>query len=87
MLTGEAVLIEDDGETVLRPGDIVAWAKGVRNGHHLQNRTDRDCSFIAISGGDKARDHGEYPDIDLIFTPEGYAHKDGTLYPGTKRTA
>ena len=87
MLTGEAVLIEDEGETVLKPGDIVAWAKGVRNGHHLQNRTDEDCSFIAISGGDKARDHGEYPDIDLIFTPEGYSHKDGTPYPGTKRTA
>jgi len=26
-------------------------------------------------------DHGEYPDLDLKFTPEGYRHKDGTGYP------
>jgi uncharacterized cupin superfamily protein len=87
MLTGEAVLVEDDGESVLRAGDVVAWAKGVKNGHHLQNRSDADCSFIAVSAGDRAKDHGEYPDIDLIFTPDGYAHKDRTPYPDTARTA
>jgi len=86
MLTGEAVLVEDEGETVLKPGDIVAWAKGVKNGHHLQNRSDEDCSFVAISGGDAKTDRGEYSDIDMIFTPEGYAHKDGTPYAETKRT-
>ena len=87
MLTGEAVLVEDDGETVLCAGDVVAWAKGVKNGHHLQNRSDADCSFIAVSAGDREQDHGEYPDIDLIFTPDGYAHKDGTPYPDTARPA
>jgi len=80
MLSGEAVLVEDDGETVLRPGDIAAWPKGVRNGHTIQNRSDADCSLIAISAGDSAHDHGEYPDIDLKFAPEGYLHKDGTPY-------
>ena len=81
MLSGEAVLVEDDGETVLRAGDIAAWAKGVRNGHTIQNRSDADCSLIALSAGDSAKDHGEYPDIDLKFAPEGYLHKDGTPYP------
>ena len=80
MLSGEAVLVEDDGETVLRAGDIAAWAKGVRNGHTIQNRSDADCSLIALSAGDSAKDHGEYPDIDLKFAPEGYLHKDGTPY-------
>ena len=80
MLSGEAVLVEDDGETVLRAGDIAAWPKGVQNGHCLQNRSDADCSLIAISAGDSANDHGEYPDIDLKFAPEGYLHKDGTPY-------
>ena len=89
MLAGEAVLVEDadgenGGETVLRPGDVVAWAKGVKNGHHLQNRSDRDCCFVVVSGGDRDRDHGEYPDIDLKFTAEGYVHKDGTPYPATR---
>jgi len=80
MLSGEAVLVEDGGETVLCAGDIAAWPKGVRNGHCLQNRSDADCSLIAISAGDSANDHGEYPDIDLKFAPEGYLHKDGTPY-------
>ena len=74
MLSGEAVLVEDEGETMLRAGDIAAWPKGIRNGHHLQNRSDADCSFVAISAGDSARDRGEYPDIDLKFEGDGYFH-------------
>jgi uncharacterized cupin superfamily protein len=80
MLSGEAVLVEDEGETVLRAGDVAAWPKGVRNGHHLQNRGDADCAMICLSAGDSERDHGEYPDIDLKFSGEGYLHKDGTPY-------
>src|SRR4051812_9195971 len=55
ILSGEAVLVEDGGETVLRAGDIAAWPKGVKDGHHLQNRAQSDCSMIAISAGDSAR--------------------------------
>lgn len=85
MLAGEAVLIEDGGETVVRPGDVLAWRAGVPDGHRLHNRSDLDCVFVAISGGDKAKDSGEYPDIDMVFDAEGYARKDGTRYPA-KRT-
>ena len=80
MLAGEAVLIEDAGETKVRPGDILAWPAGVTDGHRLHNRSDSDCVFVAISGGDRAGDSGEYPDIDLVFDAEGYARKDGTRY-------
>jgi uncharacterized cupin superfamily protein len=83
VLSGEAVLVEDGGETVLRAGDIAAWPKGTENGHHLQNRSDADCSLIAISAGDSSNDRGANPDIDLRFAPEGYLHKDGTPYPKT----
>jgi uncharacterized cupin superfamily protein len=82
MIAGEAVLIEDGGETVLRAGDVVAWAKGVANGHHLVNRSDADCVFVAISGGEDAG--GSYSDIDMRFSPDGYVHKDGTPYPATR---
>ncbi len=85
MLSGEAVLVEDQGETVIRPGDVVAWAAGAQNGHHLQNRSDTDCVFVAISAGQKDKDGGEYPDIDMVFDAEGYARKDGTRY-AAKRT-
>jgi uncharacterized cupin superfamily protein len=81
MLEGEAVLIEDQGETTVRPGDVLAWPAGVENGHRLHNRSDRDCVFVAISGGPRDGDSGEYPDIDMVFDAEGYARKDGTRYP------
>ena len=81
MLAGEAVLHEDEGETLLRAGDIAAWAAGVANGHRLENRSAADCVFVAISGGDRDADYGVYPDIDMVFGPDGYARKDGTPYP------
>ena len=84
MLTGEAVLVEDSGESVIRPGDVLAWAAGERNGHHLQNRSDTECVFVAISAGSRDADWGEYPDIDMVFDSEGYAHKDGARYPANR---
>ena len=72
MLAGEAVLIEDEGESIVRPGDVLAWAAGVENGHRLHNRSTSDCVFVAVSAGDKARDSGAYPDIDMVFGPDGY---------------
>lgn len=80
MLTGEAVLIEDGGRTVLRPGDVCAWAMGVRNGHHLINESDTDCSFVAVSAGNRDGT-GCYSDIDMTFDGEGYYHRDGRPYP------
>ena len=81
ILEGEAVLIEEDGETVLRPGDCAAFPKDVSNGHHLINRGDRPCTFLAI---DNRRGEGDchYPDADLRWDVAGdrYTHKDGTPY-------
>jgi uncharacterized cupin superfamily protein len=78
MLAGEAVLVEDEGRTNLRPGDVCAWPKGARNGHHLRNESDADCCFLVVGGG--TRTGGSYSDIDMIFTADAYLHKDGTPY-------
>jgi len=83
MLTGEAVLIDDSGETLLRLGDCAAFPMADNNAHHLINRSDADCSFIAISAGDRDSG-GSYADIDMDFTSEGYFHKDGTPYPAKR---
>ena len=83
VLEGELVLVEDEGETILRAGDFAAWPKGVRNGHHLINRSEADCAFICFSAGNDAAGGG-YSDIDMIFTADGYLHKDGTPY-GARR--
>jgi uncharacterized cupin superfamily protein len=79
MIAGEAVLIEDSGETLLRAGDCAAFPKGVKNGHHLINRSQSDCVFLAMSGG--VRTGGGYSDIDMVFTADNqYLRKDGTPY-------
>lgn len=80
MLAGEAVLIDDDGEHVLRAGDVAAFPAGEANGHHLVNRSDADCVFVAVGAGDRDAGGG-YADIDMLFTKQGYTHKDGTPYP------
>ena len=79
MLEGEAVLIEDEGRTPMRVGNMAVWPKGVRNGHHLVNESDQPCRFVAF-GGVKCTGGG-YSDIDMLFTADGsYVHKDGTPY-------
>ena len=79
MLEGEAVLVEDDGPVALRPGDLAAFPKGIRNGHHLRNESDRDCAFVVFGGG--VCTGGGYSDIDMLFTAEGkYVHKDESPY-------
>jgi uncharacterized cupin superfamily protein len=79
MLSGEAVLVEDDGRSVLRPGDIAAWPKGTGVGHHLINERDSDCSFVVVGGGTNRG--GGYSDIDMMFTADNrYVHKDGLPY-------
>ena len=83
MIAGEAVLVEDNGRTVIRPGNVVAWAKGIENGHHLINESANDCVFVCISGGDRDGG-GAYSDIDMTFSADGYFHKDGTPYPAER---
>ena len=79
MIAGEALLIEDEGRTLLRSGDCAAFPKGTGNGHHLVNESDSDCVFVVIGGGTNTG--GGYSDIDMLFTPDGrYTRKDGTDY-------
>ena len=85
MLEGEVVLVTDAGEETLRAGDCAGFKAGVRDGHCLQNRTDHDARILIV-GSRNNDDHGEYPDIDLVFAPGrysgkgGYRHKDGSPY-------
>ena len=81
ILDGEAVLIEDGGETILRAGDLAVFPKDVANGHHLVNRSDRNCTFVAIDNRDGEGDC-HYPDIDLRWdrAANRYTRTDGTTY-------
>lgn len=81
VLEGEVTLVEDAGETILGPGDFAAWKAGVKDGHHLQNRTDRDAVYLEIGSRKPDTDDCDYPDIDMITGPQGYHHRDGRPYP------
>lgn len=81
IVSGEAVLVEEDGETVMRAGDCAAFPKDRANGHHLVNRTASDCVFVAVDS--KAREGDcHYPDVDLHWdnSAQRYTRKDGTPY-------
>lgn len=82
VLEGEVVLVTDAGEEILRAGDCAGFKAGVKDGHHLQNRSPREAVVLEIGSRKVAEDEGEYPDIDLRFLKgdAGYAHMDGTPY-------
>ncbi len=79
------MLVEDDGETVLKAGDSAGFKGGDRNGHHLINRSDAEVVILTV-GSRLDEDHGEYSDIDMRFGQGrysgggGYTRKDGSRY-------
>jgi uncharacterized cupin superfamily protein len=77
------VLVEDGGETVLKPGEAAAWKAGVENGHCLINRSDKDAVFIEV--GTRAQsERAHYSDIDMQVVRDAsgfrYQHRDGKPY-------
>jgi uncharacterized cupin superfamily protein len=84
MLEGEAVLITDVGETVLKPGMCAGFKAGTGDAHHLVNRTTKDVVFLEV-GDRSAGDSVSYPDDDVlaVYGADGkwkYSRKDGTPY-------
>jgi uncharacterized cupin superfamily protein len=83
VLEGEVVLKEEDGETVLKVGDAVAWKAGEPNGHTIINRARRPALILEV--GTRAKtDKVAYPDIDMAFekteTERRYTKKNGEPY-------
>jgi uncharacterized cupin superfamily protein len=88
VVSGEVVLVEDEGETVLRAGDCAGFKAGVKNGHHIQNRSDAEAVLLEIGSRLPGVDGAEYPDLDMIVGADDvYRHRDGTPYEldGRKR--
>jgi uncharacterized cupin superfamily protein len=83
VISGELVLITDEGEQTLAPGDMAGFAAGQANGHHLVNRSAAVATYLEI--GDRTTpDRAEYPDVDLVAVPAAvghrFEHKDGRAY-------
>ena len=81
VLEGEVVLVTDEGEQTLRPGDCAGFPAGVTNGHQLQNRSDRDAVVLEVGSRRPSEEVCDYPDIDLVLKPQlGFCHRDGQPY-------
>ena len=82
VVSGEVVLVTDEGETVMRAGDCAGFKAGVPNGHHIQNRSDAEAVLLEVGSRRPGVDACDYPDIDMIVGPDDiYRHRDGTPYP------
>ena len=83
VLEGELVLIEDEGETVLKPGDAAAFKANSGNGHHLVNRTARNAVYLEVGTRSK-HERVEYPEVDLAVVRDDkgmrYTHRNGDPY-------
>jgi len=84
VLEGEAVLITDAGETLLKPGMCAGFKAGTGDAHHMVNRTNKDVVFLEV-GDRSAGDSVSYPDDDVVavYGADGkwkYSRKDGTPY-------
>src|SRR6187455_3299562 len=85
MLEGELVLHENDGETVLRPGDAAGFKAGSGVAHCLINRTDRDALYLEVGTRAKS-ERVHYPDVDFLMerdaTGRRYFRKSGEPIDG-----
>ena len=83
VLEGELVLVEDEGETILKAGDCAGFKANVANAHHLVNRSNRDALILEV-GTRSPRERAHYPDVDLLYEVDGkntrILRKDGTPY-------
>ena len=84
VVSGELMLVTDDGEQLLAAGMIAGFPAGLANGHHLINRSDAPAMYLEI--GDRiSGDEVYYPDIDLELRGDGkggrvFRRRDGTDY-------
>ncbi|MHB8346159.1 MAG: cupin domain-containing protein [Acidiferrobacterales bacterium] len=84
ILSGNAVLVTDEGETPLSAGMCAGFKAGSGNAHHLVNRTGSDVLYLEV-GDRTAGDSAQYPDDDLLAVSGNdgkwrFLHRDGTPY-------
>ncbi len=75
VLEGEVVLVTEAGEALMSAGDCAGFAAGVADGHHLQNRSDREAVLLEVGSRRPQEDATVYPDIDLHWPAGGEAYE------------
>ena len=83
VLTGEVVLVTNDGEQTVKAGMCAGYPAGQKDAHHFINRSAVAATYLEI--GNRAEgDNAFYPDDDLMWVEDQNevfaAHKDGRRY-------
>ena len=85
VISGEATLVENDGEHLLRAGDAACWPGGVANAHHVINRSGSPCTYLIV-GTRLTHDVCHYPDSGRTQYDEGenwrIEDRDGKVLKG-----
>jgi len=84
VLAGEVVLVEDEGETILRAGDAAGFKANSGNGHQLVNKSSHEATYLEMGSRSK-NEIAHYPDVDLAlrYDADGrpvYTRKSGEPY-------
>ena len=74
VLSGQAVLVDDDGRHLMAAGDVAVFPKGDGNGHHLRNEGNTPLTILAVSLVERSPVH--YPDIGKRWTPGEHISDD-----------
>jgi uncharacterized cupin superfamily protein len=84
---GELVLVQDEGEHMMRPGDCAAFPAGDTNGHHFLNRSGVVGRFLVV-GSRAPFEVATYSDVDLAVVMEGgaarFTYRDGAPWSGPR---
>lgn len=84
---GECWLVEDGGETLMRPGDCAAFPANTPNGHHFINRSATPSSFLVV-GTRAPVEEATYSDVDLKVRLAGgkatFTYRDGSEWQGPR---
>lgn len=84
LLEGTLTVIEGDTVSTLHPGDAAAWKAGEQVGHTIRNDGTEPCRYLMV-GTRSDDDICHYPGRDIVATPSGYTHLDGTPYPKPRK--
>jgi uncharacterized cupin superfamily protein len=65
VLSGDLILIDDNGEHAMPAGAFAGFAAGAANAHHLVNRSRAPATFLVVGARRPGEDTVHYPDDPL----------------------
>jgi len=78
---GICTLVDDKGETDMKPGDCAAFPAGDANGHNIVNETETEAEFLVV-GTRTATEVAHYSDVDMkVQVADGtydFTRRDGS---------